>query len=410
MENINKEENYWMTVLLYFASFLVGLGIIAEVAFNWHQIPNAVKLTGAIIAMIANAAILIWCIKNEKNVLKQVVACVYGFLIMGVIGLIGQIFQLQSNYANACLLWSTVSWPLFMVAPRLLWLWIPMFFIGMRFYYEPFNDVITMLIGNDMDEQAKNLFFAKSNPFMSVLYILSFYAFFVAYELLMNSKHKNNQMITKPMHFYTGWLMLSIYSGVVSLAHYYPPVAEHLKLYTKYFVPYLVMVLLTFAINYKNNRNSLMPAFFAGTVLEALYVSLYKMTSFNYSFEMCCPVVFIVLMLVYAIKNNMPRLKSFMFVVLLMWFIITFEDRIFEIVPSLIICAMFAYLAYRTQSRRWFNIAVIMAVVRILTYYADVDNLQYMGFYLIGSGLLIIATILGLMKYGRLLWRNTNEK
>ena len=57
------DENYWMTVLIYFASFLIGLGIVAEIAFNWELIPDNVKLGGALVA----------------------------------IGLIGQVFQLKSD-------------------------------------------------------------------------------------------------------------------------------------------------------------------------------------------------------------------------------------------------------------------------------------------------------------------------
>ena len=64
-----RSENYWFMVLLYFASFLVGLGIIAMVAANWQLIPNNIKLLGALAAMALNACILGWTVKNEKNVL-----------------------------------------------------------------------------------------------------------------------------------------------------------------------------------------------------------------------------------------------------------------------------------------------------------------------------------------------------
>ena len=133
IQNKKHDENYWMMVLLYFASFLVGLGIIAVTAANWSKIPDNVKLLGALGAMAINAGVLTWTVQHDKHILKQVVACVYAFLIMAVIGLIGQIFHLPTNVSNACLLWSAVSWPLFLVAPRLLWLWLPLFFCGTRF-------------------------------------------------------------------------------------------------------------------------------------------------------------------------------------------------------------------------------------------------------------------------------------
>lgn len=63
------DENYWLMILAYFAAFLIGLGIIALVAANWEQIPNNVKLGGAIVLMIANASAVILSMKFKKNIL-----------------------------------------------------------------------------------------------------------------------------------------------------------------------------------------------------------------------------------------------------------------------------------------------------------------------------------------------------
>ena len=124
MEKIEKKENYWETVLLYFASFLVGLGMIAEVAANWQQIPNEAKLIGALVLMIVNVGAIVLSKWAKKNLLMQVFTCIYAFLIAGVIGLIGQVFQLHSDVAKGCLFWSLISWPLFLIVPQILWLYM----------------------------------------------------------------------------------------------------------------------------------------------------------------------------------------------------------------------------------------------------------------------------------------------
>ena len=141
------DENYWLMILAYFSAFLIGLGIIALVAANWEQIPNNVKLGGAIVLMIANAAAVILSMKFKKNILTQVLCGVFAALIMAVIGLIGQIFQLRSDVSGACLLWALCAWPLFLITPRLLWLWIPLLFVGTKSFtlYNTFAEDILII-------------------------------------------------------------------------------------------------------------------------------------------------------------------------------------------------------------------------------------------------------------------------
>ena len=407
----NVPENYWMTVLLYFAAFLVGLGIVAEVAANWQQIPNAVKLGGGIMLMILNGALLALCVEKEKHTLKQVVAVIYAFLIMGVIGLIGQVFQLASSFANGCLLWSLVSWPLFIFVPRILWLWLPLFYVGMRFYNIIFGDIVELIFGSNLDFETHQLFFAKDNQILHAFGLAAFYGIFIVYEYLVNSEHKNNKTIITPLRFYLGLLVLGAYYGAVQFVDYVPAVAENLNRYLYFFIPYLVLAAVLYIFNGLKNRFSFMPLFLVGLAPEALVAMQMKS---NYWFmrdsETVLPIVFLAIMTMYSFYHKMPKLQKLSIFAVLIWFIMAFQSDIFDIVPFLMICAFFAFLTYRARSRRGFNTFVIMAVLRILVYYADVENLEHLGIYLIGSGLLMIATILGLFKYGKLLWRNEDEK
>ena len=400
-----------MTVLLYFASFLVGLGIVAEIAANWQQIPNAAKLSGAVMLMILNAIALIWCDKREKRLLKQVVAVIFAFLIMGTIGLIGQVFQLTSNFANGCLLWALVAWPLVIFVPRMLWLWLPMFYIGMRFYNVIYGDIINLLVGNNLDFETRQLFFARENPVLQICGFVAFYGLFMVYEYLMNSKYKDNKNIINPLRFYLGLIVMGIYYAAVEFVNFVPAEAANMQQYIYFFGPYFALAVLLYLYNGLKNRFSFMPLFLAGLALEAtLVITRGGGSWFGQNTEVILPIVFLLIFTAYAYYNKMPRLRKLSIVALILWLIITFETDIFDIIPSLLFCAMFAFLAYRAHSRKGFNTFVILAVLRILVYYADVDNLEYLGIYLIGSGFLMIATILGLFKYGKLLWRDENEK
>ncbi len=421
-------ENYWFMVLLYFASFLVGLGIIAMIAANWLQIPNNIKMIGALAAMIANAGILIWTIQSGKNVLKQVVACVYAFLIMGVIGLIGQIFHLPADIENALLLWSVVSWPLLFASPRLLWLWIPLFYCGIgctdlktlwqlifdgslyTWFHRPEINITSFGIGIDL------------------LRNLCILGLFTVYEIFMLSKHSDNKTIRRPLFFFSGIMMYAIYNRVVKAAYatiLLPNLALSLKvsLFGAYVLPCLILGYILLTINRYHNRNGFMPFFLLGTVIEYLWIfitiaaninvpDISQNGSFNhYPFEAVCPLLFLGITTIYTSYRRVDfRDRLACYIGLLIWFGVTFNENIFDLVPCLILCSIVAWMAYKENSRKWFNIAVLATVIRILGYYADVSDLLHAGFYLVGSGLFIIAVILLLMKYGRLLWENRNEK
>lgn len=424
IQNKKHDENYWMMVLLYFASFLVGLGIIAITAANWSKIPDNAKLLGALAAMALNAGVLAWTVQHEKHVLKQVVACVYAFLIMAVIGLIGQIFHLQSNVSNACLLWSAVSWPLFLVAPRLLWLWLPLMFCGTRFL--DLESLWQYMFGSHWGALFSHpqIALEKNAIAFDFLANCSALALFVAYELWMNKGNSENKIVRYPLFFFSGLAMYLLYGRVAKATYAMLPLGQtSIWLATAYILPCLAVGGLIYLLNRQYGRRSFMPIFLLGTLVECLWVlvminnqigvvpSIMQGHFSEYPFEISCPLILLAVMTWYTSCHDVdPRDKLACLAAFVLWFVITFGENVFDLLPSLIICAAAAWFAYKFNSRKWFNTAVLAAVVRILAYYADVSDLQHAGIYLIGSGLLIIAVILLLMKYGRLLWEKKDEE
>ncbi len=391
------DENYWLMILAYFSAFLIGLGIIALVAANWEQIPNNVKLGGAVSLMIANASAVILSMKFKKNTLTQVLCGVFAALIMAVIGLIGQIFQLRSDVSGACLLWAVCAWPLFLITPRLLWLWIPLLFVGTKSFaiYNTFVGDVLLNIGWK---------YTLANGICS---LLVFYGLIFAYELWMLYAKPSNKTIERPLKFYCGTLLLS--AAPLSCSPMFTNIAfaqipwSTIALFS---YGYILAALLIYALNRKHRRVSFMPWFLLGFVVESV---LLKFNILQDNVESVLALTSLLLMWGYAYYHKMPRFRYLTLFALLIWFFATFRWDVFYLIPSLLICAALAVYAYLNNSRRLFDVAVLAAVIRLLYYYADASNLTYLGIYLIGSGLLLLATIFALVKYGKLLWEKKHD-
>ena len=391
------DENYWLMILAYFSAFLIGLGIIALVAANWEQIPNNVKLGGAVSLMVVNAAAVIISMKFKKNILTQVLCGVFAALIMAVIGLIGQIFQLRSDVSGACLLWALCAWPLFLITPRLLWLWIPLLFVGTKSFaiYNTFVGDVLLNIG---------LNYTLANGICS---LLVFYGLIFAYELWMLYAKPSNKTIERPLKFYCGTLLLS--AAPLSCSPMFTNIAfaqipwSTIALFS---YGYILAAFLIYALNRKHRRVSFMPWFLLGFVVESV---LLKFNILQDNVESVLALTSLLLMWGYAYYHKMPRFKYLTLFALLIWFFATFKWDVFYLIPSLLICAALAVYAYLNNSRRLFDVAVLAAVIRLLYYYADASNLTYLGIYLIGSGLLLLATIFALVKYGKLLWEKKHD-
>lgn len=391
------DENYWLMILAYFAAFLIGLGIIALVAANWEQIPNNVKLGGAIVLMIANASVVILSMKFKKNILTQVLCGVFAALIMAVIGLIGQIFQLRSDVSGACLLWALCAWPLFLITPRLLWIWIPLLFVGTKSsaIYNTFVGDVLLNIGWK---------YTLANGICS---LLVFYGLIFAYELWMLYAKPNSKTVERPLRFYCGTLLLSaaplscrpLFTNVAFADIPWSTIA--LSSYG-----YILAAFLIYALNRKHRRVSFMPYFLLGFLIEGV---LLKLDILHDNVESVLALTSLLLMWGYAYYHKMPRFRYLILFAMLVWFFATFSWDVFNLIPSLLICAALAVYAYLNNSRRLFNVAVLAAVIRLLYYYADASNLTYLGIYLIGSGLLLLATIFALVKYGKLLWEKKHD-
>ncbi|TGM60033.1 DUF2157 domain-containing protein [Leptospira adleri] len=117
-ESILSFEESRKTPYLYY-SFLIlgvvviGIGIIAVIAANWEEISDFVKLGAAlfVLASIAVAGFL----KRENPNLLNVLIVLNSILILGMIGLISQVYNLEGKYYEAAMLWCILNF-LFLIS------------------------------------------------------------------------------------------------------------------------------------------------------------------------------------------------------------------------------------------------------------------------------------------------------
>ncbi|MBM9578774.1 DUF2157 domain-containing protein [Leptospira sp. 201903070] len=103
----NKKTPYLYYSFLILGVVVIGIGIIAVIAANWEEISDFVKLGAALLVLtsIGTAGFL----KRENPNLLTVLIVLNSILILGMIGLISQVYNLEGRYYEAAMLWCILN-------------------------------------------------------------------------------------------------------------------------------------------------------------------------------------------------------------------------------------------------------------------------------------------------------------
>ncbi|RHX90939.1 DUF2157 domain-containing protein [Leptospira stimsonii] len=109
----NRKTPYLYYSFLILGVVVIGIGIIAVIAANWEEIPDFVKLGAALLVLtsIGVAGFL----KRENPNLLTVFIVLNSILILGMIGLISQVYNLEGKYYEAAMLWCILNF-LFLIS------------------------------------------------------------------------------------------------------------------------------------------------------------------------------------------------------------------------------------------------------------------------------------------------------
>lgn len=114
----------------------VGIGILAIVAANWQMIPPGVKLFNLFVVMILVAGTAVY-FQNKKTAVFEALLFLEMLLFFAAIGLIGQIYHLQSEAYKGFLFWSLLAFPLLFLTQKVFFGFIWEFVLISAFFSSP---------------------------------------------------------------------------------------------------------------------------------------------------------------------------------------------------------------------------------------------------------------------------------
>lgn len=267
-EKSNKPKNFGSQALFYLSAFMIGLGIIDIIAFNWEQINDAIKLGGGLF-ILASVAMIISNLESSRAV--NTLTFIYSLMVMGMIGLIGQVYNLHSDIGKGLLFWCFLTFPLMRITPWITWLWIPALWVGVnnlsyRFYF-----------GYDFDGK-------------DLVLILCSACVFLAYEVAVCFRNKISPTALNALQTYSALLLLFAFSATDIRYHEFSQNAWAIL---------AVTTILSFTLNFIRKRTSFMTIF-----LAALIVSMY------FEIIMIPTVLFCSVMGGYAIYHHRKKLYN----------------------------------------------------------------------------------------------------
>jgi len=129
----NNSSNKLPRILYFLACFTIGLGMVSVVAANWDIIPTLIKILCDFALLVMTAAAIFKSATEQNSRRFEGLLLFFPLLIMGSIGLIAQVFNLQSNNLSAILLWSVLTAPLLIQTKKIMLplVWLPLFFVSL---------------------------------------------------------------------------------------------------------------------------------------------------------------------------------------------------------------------------------------------------------------------------------------
>ncbi|EMY77688.1 membrane protein, PF09925 family [Leptospira weilii serovar Ranarum str. ICFT] len=348
-----RKTPYLYYSFLILGVIVVGIGVIAIIAANWEEIHDLVKLGAGLSVLAFVAGLAFW--KRENPNLLTVLIVLNSILILGMIGLVSQVYNLEGKYYEAAMLWCILTF-LFLIATdskTFLHLWI----VGFQIF-------ITGWI-------------TDQNSFWEKEYVINYFYFsaavylgiWLAAEKFVLESRKGTLFFWAVLFLIAASSFRGFFAGMI------PELPENLG-FVHYTAPFPWMVL--------------------GCRILILVPVFYLLIS-NADFS----------------KNQKKSLGFSLFFMFLLYFphpfryvpIVSLGSQIWNyfvtLIPSfLFICFWLGMASAFRNHKRIFDLSLAIIGIRFLFFYFDLfGSLTYTGFGLIVSGLLIIGLTIGYLKY-----------
>lgn len=322
--------------------FTIIVGIVSVIAFNWDQIPGFMKLAAGFLLLFSIGVITL--IVQNRRVLFELFLLLYYGLLIGMIGLVAQVFHLSGPLYGALFLWTLPALPLALLSGGS---------VISHFWAGAFSFAVIDFLDHGIDLYEGDAIFV----FLSV----GFHAFVWVSILMRVVKVETVETFSRTMIFW------SVFTGAMATVFYsaYDPhsIREFIDSFRIYF---LIAGILS-----------------SGGLVLALIKILKR--------DLISAIMLSLAMVTVTIFGFVSAAE--------------YEVRVFKAFLFIIAWGLVAIYAARSRKMILFDLAVLGAGVRILVIYFQVfENMAYTGFGLILTGLIILAAVFGWYRIHRIMF------
>lgn len=353
----NRKSPYLYYSFLILGVVIIGIGVIAIITANWEEIHDLVKLGFGLTVLVLVAGLGFW--KRENLNLLTVFIVLYSILMLGMIGLISQVYNLEGEYYQAAMLWCILSC-LFLIttdSKTFLHLWI----LGFQIF----------MVGWVQEDDPEHLGQNQSYWIQYLYYsLIGFMGLWLASEKFVLESRKNTLFFWTVIFWIVGTWSMGFFQNLSSF--YDGSGTENGIVYQFPWLNIICRLLILIPVFYLLITNSEIDSNQKRSLAIGLVVF----------FLLCFPHPFRYVHSAEAIGayiwNYSIQLLPF-FLFLLFWLAIASAFR---------------------NHKKIFDLSLAIIGIRFLFFYFDLfGSLTYTGFGLIISGLLIILLTIGYLKY-----------
>ncbi|EMN25535.1 DUF2157 domain-containing protein [Leptospira kirschneri] len=353
----NRKSPYLYYSFLILGVVIIGIGVIAIITANWEEIHDLVKLGFGLTVLVLVAGLGFW--KRENLNLLTVFIVLYSILMLGMIGLISQVYNLEGEYYQAAMLWCILSC-LFLIATdskTFLHLWI----LGFQIF------MVGWIQEDDPEHLGQNQSYWTQYLYYS---LIGFTGLWLASEKFVLESRKNTLFFWTVIFWIVGTWSMGFFQNLSSF--YDGSGTENGIVYQFPWLNIICRLLILIPVFYLLITNSEIDSNQKRSLAIGLVVF----------FLLCFPHPFRYVHSAEAIgayiwNYSIQLLPSFLF--LLFWLAIASAFR---------------------NHKKIFDLSLAIIGIRFLFFYFDLfGSLTYTGFGLIISGLLIILLTIGYLKY-----------
>jgi uncharacterized membrane protein len=113
-ENAHKAGRFGRG-LVGLSIFAILVGVLSIVASNWAEIPGGVKIGAHLLLNLLIGGAALYAARQNKDIWREGLTLAFFGLSLTLIALVGQVFQLNGETANALLLWMGITLPFMLI-------------------------------------------------------------------------------------------------------------------------------------------------------------------------------------------------------------------------------------------------------------------------------------------------------